>query len=235
MAEIQARCHRDGELLVLVAAGDEIAGAIELHTTVRPEARRIVQGLRRRGITSTSVISGDHEAPTRRLADALGIDHYFAETLPEDKAALIAGLQEAGKVVCYVGDGINDAIAMKKAHVSVSLRGASTVATDTAEVVLMDESLSQLCALLDLARECNRNMRLTIGVVLAPSLVSLAGVLFGGFGFVGARLLNYTSLAGGIAAAMLPAWRRRGAGHGVEPEPGGDPIVDVPIEEHVVA
>ena len=128
-----------------------VAGAIELHTTIRPEARAIVRGLRRRHIASMYIISGDHEAPTRRLAETLGIEHYFAETLPENKAALIEGLQQAGKVICYVGDGINDSIAMKKSHVSVSLRGASTLAVDTAEVILLDGSLNQLGRLFDIA------------------------------------------------------------------------------------
>ena len=116
-----------GDSVVLVAVEGRIAGAIELHTTIRPEARATVQGLRRRHIASMYIISGDHEAPTRRLAGALGIEHYFAETLPEDKAALIEQLQRAGKIICYVGDGINDSIAMKKSHVSVSLSGASTL------------------------------------------------------------------------------------------------------------
>ncbi|MGB0386666.1 MAG: HAD-IC family P-type ATPase, partial [Ardenticatenaceae bacterium] len=75
---------------------------------------------------------------TRRLAQELGIDHYFANTLPENKADLVKQLQEEGRTVCFVGDGINDAIALKQAHVSISLRGATTIAMDTAQIVLMD-------------------------------------------------------------------------------------------------
>jgi P-type E1-E2 ATPase len=236
MVAIQDRCHRDGQSLVMVAVGDELAGAIELHTTIRPEARRIVEGLRQRRITSMYIISGDHETPTRRLAEALGIEHYFAETLPEDKAALIEALQAAGKVICYVGDGINDAIAMKKAHVSVSLRGASTVATDTAEVILLDQSLSQLCALVDLARACNRNMRLTMGVALLPSVLCLGGVLLGEFGYVASRLLSYLGLAAGMGTAMLPLLAHRQApAPALRAHAADVPAAALPIEEHVVA
>ena len=170
MVELQTRCHGEGHSLVLVAIDGDVAGAIELHTTVRPEAKLIVQGLRRRNITSMYIISGDHETPTRRLAETLGIEHYFAETLPENKAALIEGLQQAGKVICYVGDGINDSIAMKKSHVSVSLRGASTLAVDTAEVILLDESLNQLGRLFDIARECHTNTTTIMAGVFIPSL-----------------------------------------------------------------
>jgi Cu2+-exporting ATPase len=204
LADVQARCHDVGHSLVVVAIDGAVAGALELHTSLRPEARRIVDGLRRRGITSMYIISGDHETPTRRLAEALGVERYFAETLPEDKAALIEGLRDAGRVVCYVGDGINDSIALKQAHVSVSLRGASTVATDTAEVVLLDGSLAQLCALFDLARDCNRNMRVIMGAVLLPSLVCLGGVLLGSFAFLESRVLNYVGLGAGAGAAMTP-------------------------------
>ena len=204
VVDLQARCHREGHALLLVSRDGEVAGAIELHVTVRPEARRIVQGLRERGIGSMYIISGDHETPTRRLAESLGIERYFAETLPEDKASLIEGLQRSGKIVCYVGDGINDSIAMKKSHVSVSLRGASTLAVDTAEVVLLDESLNALCRLFDIARECDANTTATMAAVFLPSLACVAGVLLGHVGFAEARLFNIAGLVAGVGAAMLP-------------------------------
>jgi cation transport ATPase len=70
--------HAEGHALLLVSRDPEVAGAIELHVTVRPEARRIVQSLRERGIGSLYIISGDHVIPTGGLAAALGIDRYFA-------------------------------------------------------------------------------------------------------------------------------------------------------------
>ncbi len=232
---IQARCHDEGHSLVLVAVDGAVVGAVELHTSVRPEARRVVDGLRRRGITSMYIISGDHETPTRRLAEALGIDHYFAETLPEDKAALIAGLQEAGKVVCYVGDGINDSIAMRKSHVSVSLRGASTLATDTAEVVLLDESLNQLGRLLDIARECRTNTTVTMTSVLVPSILCVGGVLLGTITFAHARLLNIAGLLAGVGAAMLPRLTHRpSATSTARAEPAVPAHADAAIEDCVI-
>ncbi len=112
-------------------------GAIELHPTIRPEAKEIIRELQERNI-SIYIISGDHKKPTKKLAEALGIEHYFAEVLPQDKASLLSQLQDEGKSVCFVGDGINDSIALKQANVSISLRGASTIATDTAGIILMD-------------------------------------------------------------------------------------------------
>ena len=143
--EVQAVCHNQGHSLVLVAMDYQVVGAIELHAAVRPEAKAMIQGLRQRNIKHIYIISGDHDTPTQKLATALGIDHYFPETLPESKADLIEQLQQEGRSVCYIGDGINDAIALKKAEVSISFRGASTIAMDTAQVILMDQSLNQLC------------------------------------------------------------------------------------------
>lgn len=207
--QTQAHCHSHGHSLVLVAIDYEIVGAIELHVTARPEAKAMIEGLRQYHITSTYMISGDHEIPTKALSKDLGIDYYYAETLPEHKAALIEQLQQEGKSVCYVGDGINDAIAMKKATVSISLRGASTVAVDTAQVIMMNQSLSQLCHLFDLAQELDRNMKRTFALVLIPSLVGMAGALFLNFGFVCSTLLLQGGLFGGVANSMLP-WLRQG-------------------------
>ena len=113
----------------------------------RPEALEVINGLRERGAKHLAIISGDHDRPTRNLANKLGMDRYFAEVLPQDKAKYVELLQKEGRTVCFIGDGINDSIALKKANVSISLRGASTIATDTAQVVFMEESLTKLSAL----------------------------------------------------------------------------------------
>lgn len=200
----KSAAYQQGHSLILVALDSHVVGAIELKPTVRPEAKAIIQGLRERGVKSTYIISGDHEAPTRKLAEDLGIDHYFAETLPEDKANLIEQLQQEGKTVCYVGDGINDAIALKKAAVSISLQGASSVAVDTAQVVLMDQSLGKLCELFDLAAEFRSNMTRTFGLVIAPHLLGLLGLLFFHFGLLPVIILCQLGLGIGVGNALLP-------------------------------
>jgi Cu2+-exporting ATPase len=127
-----AEAHDEGHTMVMVAVDNEIGGALELQAAVRPEVRDIVQGLRDRGIKHVAIISGDHEAPTRKLAQELGMDRYFAQVMPPDKAEYVEKLRNEGRKVCFVGDGINDAIALRKANVGISLRGATMIATDTA-------------------------------------------------------------------------------------------------------
>lgn len=208
ISQAERDCHEQGHSLVLVAVDDEIAGAIALEPTVRPEVKSIISGLRQRNIKSMYIISGDAEMPTKMLAKELGIEHYFAQVLPENKADLIEELQAEGKMVCYVGDGINDAIALKKAAVSISLRGASTVATDSAQAILMDGNLSKLCHLFDLAQEYNKNMKQTFMAVLMPHFAILACLFFLHSGIGTAVILSQLGLTVGVGNALRPRFRR---------------------------
>lgn len=202
--EIQEFCGHQGHSLILVAVNERVIGGIELHAVVRQEAWAVVKGMRQRHINSVYIVSGDYEIPTKQLSDSLGTDRYFAEVLPEDKANLIEQFQKEGRTVCFVGDGINDSIALRKADVSISLRGASTVATDTAQIILMDESLSQFCYLFDLAKEYDSNMRRTFTMVLIPHLLGFGGALFLHYGLLHSVVFNQIGLVLGTGNAILP-------------------------------
>lgn len=203
--QAQAHCHQQAHSLVMVAVDDQLVGAVELLPTIRPEAKDVINTLRERGyVQEMYIISGDHTTPTQKLAEELGMDHYFAETLPQDKADIIEKLQQEGKVICYIGDGINDAIALKKSQVSISLRGASTVATDTAQIIFMDGRLHHLVSIFDLTQEFQRNINTTFAMVTVPAAVCLGGVLFLHFGLFPTIVLNMVGLAGGVANSMRP-------------------------------
>jgi len=199
--------HREGHTMVMVAVDDQLGGALELRASVRPEVRGIVQGLRERDIRHIAIISGDHEAPTRRLAEELGMDRYFAQVLPADKADYVEKLQREGRKVCFVGDGINDAIALKKANVSISLRGATSIATDTAHVVFMEQSLGKLCELRDIARDLDRNVRNSWLMILGPNLACIGGVFTLGFGIGASVVTNNIAALAALANGLLPMRR----------------------------
>lgn len=199
-----ADAQASGASVVYVAVGDQAAGAIELQPKLRPEAREVVAELKQMGL-QLYIISGDNAAPTKALATDLGIDDYFSEVLPQDKSQLVEGLQTSGRHVCFIGDGINDAIALKSAAVSVSLRGASSLATNTAQIILMDESLKQLTHLFELADDYNANLRTLLTTTFVPSLASLAGIFFLGTGTPVAILLFNISMFAGLANAVWPA------------------------------
>ena len=156
------------------------------------------------GIKHIAIISGDHEAPTRQLAESLGMDRYFAQVLPADKADYVARLQAEGRKVCFVGDGINDSIALKKADVSISLRGASSIATDTAQVVFLEGGLSRLCDLREIARDLDRNVNRSWSMILAPNLTNMIGVFTMGFGIMTSVVTNNVSALAALANGLLP-------------------------------
>ena len=161
-------------------------------------------GLRARGITQLAILSGYHDAPTRRLAEQLGMDMHFAEVLPEQKAAFIARLQREGKKVCFIGDGLNVAIALKKADVSISLRGATSIATDTADILFLDEGLGRLCELRDIACDLDRNVRRSWQMLVVPNAVCVAGVFALGWGVMASVVLNNISALAALANGLVP-------------------------------
>ena len=199
--------HREGNTPVLVGVDRADPGAIELQASLRPEVRTIIEGLRSRGIKHLAIISGDHDAPTRNLAESLGMDRYFAQVLPVDKADYVEKLQQEGRKVCIVGDGINDSIATKKANVSVLLRGAASIATDTAHIVFMEEGLSKLCNLRDIARDLDRNVRRSWELILAPIGLCISGAFTLGFGVMTWVLTNNVAALAALANRMLPLRR----------------------------
>ena len=201
--KLKTQCDARGHSLVYVAANDNLAGVLELQPCIRPEAKQIINYVKAQGI-SVYIISGDHEQPTRRLAEELGIEHYFAETLPDKKAELIAGLRESGKFVGYIGDGINDAIALKQANVSISLHGASTVATDTAQIILMDGDLKKLKSLFEISKSFEANMRTNYLTSMIPGVIVLGGVFLFHMGLAGSLLVYFTSKMIGLTNSMLP-------------------------------
>jgi soluble P-type ATPase len=209
LVTLQQRCHEQGHSLVYVAVADQLAGALELHATVRPEVQTIVQELRQRGL-QLYIISGDQPQPTQHLAATLGVDNYFAEVLPAEKARYVEQLQREGRTVCFIGDGINDAVALKQADVSMSVRGATTVATNIAQIIFMDQSFHQLAHLFELGYQLDANLKRSLAAMLVPSGINLVGALFFRFSIRSAIVLFNASLLAGVMNALAPLLTRTG-------------------------
>jgi Cu2+-exporting ATPase len=199
-----ARIHDEGHSLIMVGVDDRLGGAIELRAADRSEVADVIAGLRARGADHLAIISGDHERPTRNLAQRLGMDRYFAEVLPQDKASYVETLQKEGRRVCFIGDGVNDSIALKKADVSISLRGASSIATDTAQIVFMEESLRKLLHLRDISSDLQGNIDRSWRMIVGANLVCVAGALFGGFGVMHSMVFNQIGGLLAVGNGLLP-------------------------------
>lgn len=208
VSDIQAHAGEHGASLVFVALDGVVEGALELHSTIRPEAAQVVRRLQSRNI-EVMIISGDHESPTRRLAAQLGIERCHAGVLPTEKAGLVEALRREGRSVCFIGDGVNDAVALKTANVSISIHGASDTALDTAGVVLLDGTLEQLYPLFELSDELKRTQKYDYLATSIPGVAGAAGVIFLGFGLPATLVLYMVGLGAGVSTAMWPKVSRR--------------------------
>ncbi|MBI4785611.1 MAG: heavy metal translocating P-type ATPase [Chloroflexi bacterium] len=200
---LQAAGHAQGYSYVYVAVNRRLSGMIELRPAIRPEVKHLVQQLKARNL-SLYILSGDHQQVTAALAEQLGIEHYLAEVLPAGKAEIVERLQADGASVCFVGDGINDAIALKKAHVSVSLRGASTVAADVASIVLLDGNLEKLGRLFEIADGLHANLRTDLLASFVPGAAAIGGVFLFHLGVLPAFVIGMGGFTVGMVNSMLP-------------------------------
>jgi heavy metal translocating P-type ATPase len=204
--EIRENAYEKGNSMVCVARGNHMIGALELEPTVLPEAQELISRLKAMSMT-TYIISGDHEKPTRIMAQILGADHYYAEILPEGKADIIEQLREKGKKVCFVGDGINDAIALKKADVSISVKGASTAARDSAQILLENASLETIPRIFRLASDFQDNMQNTFFAATYPGVLAMGGVFFAHFAILQGFSMYLISTVGGLTVSMYPLFK----------------------------
>lgn len=193
-----------GHSIIMLAIDSKLQGIFVMHATVRPEAKMVINGLRQNGIRHMSIVSGDQKKPTQALARTLAMDSYFYEVLPENKAEIVENLQKEGKKVAFIGDGVNDAIAMQKADVSISLSGATTIATDVAQVILMDGSLKHLPDLFELSMKLDKNLSRSLILNLIPNAIALNGVLFFHYGMLTAILVSQSAIVFGTINALLP-------------------------------
>ena len=200
--------HRKGHSMVLVAVNGLMIGAIELVSTVRAEVESLMINLREQGIKHIAIVSGDHEKPTQNLAEQLQMDNYFYDVLPEDKATIVETLQAQGRTVCFVGDGINDAIAMQTADVSISLMGASSIATNAADIVLIEETLLPIKKVFNIAHKLDKNLRTSFMISLLPTAINLLGIYFYHLGYMTAIVIKNLAFFIGIGNAVIPAKKR---------------------------
>lgn len=203
LAELQRQAEEQGHSLVYVGIDNELVGVLEMHPSIRPEAHQIIKDLKQRGLT-TYIISGDHEQPVRNMAQQLGVNHYFAETLPEHKADLVNQLRDQGKFVCFVGDGINDAIALKSAQISISLKGASSAATDTAQVIFMNGTLTPLNQLFKFSDEFEQVMRTNYKISIIPGMINIGGIYLLHFGLATSMFVFYAATLFGLVNTFSP-------------------------------
>ncbi|MCJ7701777.1 MAG: cadmium-translocating P-type ATPase [Anaerolineales bacterium] len=172
----------EGNTVLPVAIDGEVAGLMVISDSVRPESKSAIANLKQLGIQETILISGDNQATARAVGKSLGVDQVFANTLPEQKLALIDKYQQQGLKVAYVGDGVNDAPALAKADVGIAMGTVGTnVAMETADIVLLTDKIERIPYLIDLSRTgldvIRNNVIFSMSMNILAVVLSVAGVI----------------------------------------------------------
>lgn len=201
--------REDGAIILHVVQDGAVIGGLALADEIRPESREAVAALHDLGV-EVVMITGDAEAVAETVGRELGIDRVFAGVRPEDKAAQVAALQEEGRKVAMVGDGVNDAPALAQADVGIAIGAGTDVAIASAGVVLASSDPRSVLSVIDLSRAAYRKMRQNLWWAAGYNLVSVplaAGVL-APIGFVlpmsvGAVLMSLSTIVVALNAQLL--------------------------------
>ena len=203
-----AACLDQGCTLIYLAVDGTAVGFLALADAPRERAASTVADLKQAGVTPV-LLTGDHAQAAGHIASLLGISMYQADCLPEDKLAWIDQYQAAGSRVCMIGDGINDAPALKKAFVGIAMGGTgSDIAADAADIVLVNDDIRQLPHLLALSRRMMQTIRRNLA---GSMLLNLIAVLLAMTGLlnpvVGALVHNAGSVLVILNSSLLLHWQ----------------------------
>ncbi|QIR35845.1 heavy metal translocating P-type ATPase [Tolypothrix sp. PCC 7910] len=168
-----------GQSLVYVAGDGRLLGVIRYSDPPRPESKEVIRELKEMGIT-VHMLTGDVTRVAHSIANNLGIhpNHVTAEAFPEKKVEVVKGLHDSGKVVAFCGDGINDSAALAYADASISFAGATDIARETADVVLMEDDLRGLIMAVKCARQAMDIIWQNTMIVAVPNLGALISGIF---------------------------------------------------------
>jgi P-type Cu+ transporter len=170
----------EGKTSMVLAIDGEPAGIIALADTIKENSRQAVQRLREMGM-EVCMITGDNERTARAISQQADIDNVIAEVLPQDKAAEIARLQEEGKVVAMVGDGINDAPALAQADLGIALGAGTDVAIEASDITLVRDDLTAVVDAIKLSRRTFRTIKQNLFWAFFYNVLGIpiaAGVLY---------------------------------------------------------
>ena len=199
-----------GNTVILVAVDHALAGFLVLSDTVRNEAVEMIKRVKTLGVTPV-LLTGDHNNAANTIASQLGITEIKAECLPEDKLSAIGKMQNNGDQVCMIGDGINDAPALKKANVGIAMGGVgSDIAVDAADIALVDDEIKELPHLLALSKRMMTTIKVNLTFSMTLNFLAITLAITGLLGpVIGALVHNAGSVLVIINSALLLKWRKK--------------------------
>ena len=198
-----------GKTVIFVLINGHVSGAVALADMIRPESKQAIKRFKEMGIR-TMMLTGDNHLVAKWVADELGLDEYFAEVLPHEKANKVKEVQARGLTVAMTGDGVNDAPALAQADVGIAIGAGTDVAVETADIVLVRSNPLDVVAIVGLAKATYRKMVQNLAWATGYNAFAIplaAGVLYG-YGIIlspamGAVLMSLSTVIVAINARFL--------------------------------
>ena len=202
--------EKQGCTLIYIALDGYLAGFIAMADQVRKDSRRTVEAIKDLAIVPV-LLTGDHRQAAYRIAEIVGVREVRAECLPEDKLTAIQAYEQEGSCVCMVGDGINDAPALKRAYVGVAMGGVgSDIAVDAADIALVRDDIVALPHMLALSRRMMTTIKLNMTFSMTLNFVAIILAMLGILNpVVGALVHNAGSVLVIANSALLLRWKTR--------------------------
>lgn len=211
-ADFAQQAGDKGQTVIYLVQADGVAAAFALADVIRPESRSAIQQLHEMGI-EVAMLTGDSRAVAKAVSDELGIDHYFAEVLPEHKDHKVAELQGQGKKVVMVGDGVNDAPALTRADIGIAIGSGTDVAIESAGIILVRSNPLDIVKIISLSRASYRKMIQNLIWATAYNLfaIPLAAGALAPLGIVlspaiGALFMSLSTIVVALNAQLLRRW-----------------------------
>ena len=199
---------KEGSTIIFVSVEKKLSGYIVLADTIRKESVSMIQKIQDQKIEPV-LLTGDHKNAAETIAHSLGMKEFLSDCLPEDKLNYIDDNQKKGISVCMIGDGVNDAPALKKANVGIAMGGVgSDIAVDAADIALVDDEIKELPHLLALSKRMMKTIRLNLTFSMGLNFLAITLAITGMLGpVIGALVHNAGSIMVIINSAFLLKWK----------------------------
>ena len=172
--EIRDKLVDAGKACLYIAIENQFGGVISFRDQVRKESKQMIDELHRVGVKQVIMLTGDVKQVAIPVANSLGIDKCIAEMLPEEKAEVVRDLKEKGHMVAFVGDGINDSVALSYADIGFSVKGGADIAKETAGVILLNDNLLNIPKAFEISKQTIRLIKESYWIVGGFNVIAYA-------------------------------------------------------------
>ncbi|MDO1446441.1 heavy metal translocating P-type ATPase [Rhodocytophaga aerolata] len=204
--------QEEAKTVIFFASTHQVIAILAIADRIKATSKQAVENLQKQGI-DVYMLTGDNEQTAKAVATQVGLAHYKAEVLPSDKADFVKTLQQQGKVVAMVGDGINDSHALAQADVSIAMGKGSDIAMDVAKMTLITSDLNQIPKALKLSRKTVQAIRQNLFWAFIYNIIGIpiaAGILYPSFGFLLDPMIAGAAMALSSVSVVTNSLRLRG-------------------------